>query len=83
MTGQFERNTHFVNHYKALGKTFGMIQIGIQYHEAKIRLYTDCSKLNLGLCPSDPKRFEQVRRDVRLAIVFRTLNIEHRTSNIE
>lgn len=23
----------------------------------------DCSKLNLGLCPSDPKRFGPVRRD--------------------
>ena len=47
-----------------------------------IQKQDNCSKLNLGLCPSDPKRFGPIRRDIQSAIIL-TSNIEHRTSNVE
>jgi len=41
----------------------------------------NCSKLNLGLRPSDPKRFGPIRRDNESANEY--FNIEDRTSNDE
>jgi hypothetical protein len=40
-------------------KKEGIRYIGIAEGNGK----NNCSKLNLGLCPSDPKRFGPVRRD--------------------